>query len=73
MNNKINNSEMPDLKQKSSDFFYSSTSEPDLVAKEIVSLMAERIPNYYKEISSDDIQVITPMKAGLAGANNLNI
>ena len=70
---KINNSEMPDLRQKSSDFFYSSTSEPDLVAKEIVSLMAERIPNYYKEISSDDIQVITPMKAGLAGANNLNI
>ena len=70
---KINNSEMPDLRQKSSDFFYSSTSEPDLVAKEIVSLMAERIPNYYKDISSDDIQVITPMKAGLAGANNLNV
>ena len=70
---KINNSEMPDLKQKSSDFFYSSTSEPQLVAKEIVSLMAERIPNYYKEISSDDIQVITPMKAGIAGANNLNV
>ena len=45
---KINNSEMPDLRQKSSDFFYSSTCEPGLVAKEIVSLMAERIPNYYK-------------------------
>ena len=70
---KINNSEMPDLRQKSSDFFYSSTSEPDLVSKEIVSLVAERIPNYYKDISSDDIQVITPMKAGFAGANNLNI
>ena len=70
---KINNSEMPDLKQKSSDFFYSATSEPGLVAKEIVSLMAERIPNYYKDISSEDIQVITPMKAGLAGANNLNV
>lgn len=70
---KINNSEMPDLKQKSSDFFYSSTSEPQLVAKEIVSLMAERIPNYYKDISSDDIQVITPMKAGIAGSNNLNV
>lgn len=70
---KINNSEMPDLKQKSSDFFYSSTSEPSLVAKEIVSLMAERIPNYFSGITSDDIQVITPMKAGLAGANNLNV
>lgn len=70
---KINNSEMPDLKKKSSDFFYSSISEPALVAKEIVSLMAERIPNYFNEFESDDIQVITPMKAGLAGANNLNI
>ena len=70
---KINNSEMPDLKQKSSDFFYSSTSEPGLVAKEIVSMMAERIPNFYKDITSEDIQVITPMKAGLAGANNLNV
>lgn len=70
---KINNSEMPDLKQKSSDFFYSSTSEPALVAKEIVSLMAERIPNYYKDITSDDILVLTPMKAGVAGANNLNV
>lgn len=70
---KINNSEMPDLKQKSSDFFYSSTNEPGLVAKEIVSLMAERIPNFYRDITSDDIQVITPMKAGLAGTNNLNV
>lgn len=70
---KINNSEMPDLKQKSSDFFYSATSEPQLVAKEIVALMAERIPNFYGNITSDDIQVITPMKAGLAGSNNLNV
>lgn len=70
---KINNSEMPDLRQKSSDFFYSSISEPALVAKEIVSLMADRIPNYYKDITSDDIFVLAPMKAGLAGANNLNV
>lgn len=70
---KINNSEMPDLKQKSSDFFYSATHEPELVAKEIVSLMSERIPNYYADLTSDDIQVITPMKAGFAGTNNLNV
>lgn len=70
---KINNSEMPDLKLKSSDFFYSATSDPELVAKEIVSLIAERIPKYYGDITSDDIQVITPMKAGFAGTNNLNV
>ena len=70
---KINNSEMPDLKVKSSDFFYSSVSEPEMVAREIVSLMAERMPNYFKDITSDDIQVIAPMKAGLAGVDNLNV
>ena len=62
---KINHSEMPDLKAKSSDFFYSSTSDPQAVANEIVSLISERMPKYFKDITSDDIQVITPMKAGL--------
>ncbi len=70
---KINHSEMPDLSVKSSDFFYSPTSDPDAVANEIVSLMAERMPKYFKDISSDDIQVITAMKAGTAGVDNLNI
>ncbi len=69
---KINNSEMPDLSVKSSDFFYSATSEPEAVANEIVSLICERMPKYFSDISSDDIQVIAPMKAGLAGTNNLN-
>ena len=69
---KINNSEMPDLLQKSSDFFYSKTSDPEMVASEIVSLITERIPKYFG-ISSDDIQVIAPMKAGLAGTLNLNV
>lgn len=70
---KINNSEMPDLKYKSSDFFYSSTYEPSQVANEIVSLITERMPRYFEYLKSEDIQVIAPMKAGLAGVDNLNI
>lgn len=70
---KINNSEMPDLSKKSSDFFYSPISDPEAVASEIVSLISERMPKYFKDISSDDIQVITPMKAGFAGTTNLNV
>lgn len=70
---RINNSEMPDLKVKSSDFFYSSTHEPQAVANEIVSLISERMPKYFKDITSDDIQVIAPMKAGVAGVDNLNV
>jgi len=70
---KINNSEMPDLKFKSSDFFYSATSDPNKVANEIVSLICERMPKYFDFLKSEDIQIIAPMKAGIAGVDNLNI
>lgn len=70
---KINNSEMPDLSVKSSDFFYSSVGEPEAVANEVVSLLLERMPKYFENLTSSDIQVIAPMKAGLAGVDNLNI
>jgi len=68
----INNGEMPDLTEKSDDFFYSSSFEPNEVANEIVEMVSRRIPNYKKEIKSENIQVIAPMKAGIAGTNNLN-
>ena len=68
---KINNGEMPNLQEKSSDFFYSNKFEPAAVAEEIVDMVATRIPNF-KNIESKDIQVLCPMKAGLAGSNNLN-
>ena len=70
---KINHSEMPDLKKKSSDFFYSATHEPQAVANEIVSLITERMPKFFEDLESEDIQVIAPMKAGLAGVDNLNV
>ncbi|MBQ8425772.1 MAG: ATP-dependent RecD-like DNA helicase [Clostridia bacterium] len=69
---KINNSEMPDFKVKSNDFFYSPTFEPEKVADEIVSLISERMPKYF-DLTSDDIQIIAPMKAGYAGVDNLNV
>jgi len=68
---KINNGEMPNLTEPSSDFFYSSKFEPAVVAEEIVEMVSSRIPNF-KNIESKDIQVLCPMKAGLAGSNNLN-
>lgn len=69
---KINNGEMPDLSQKSEDFFYSSKFEPAVVIEEIVDMVSIRIPNY-KNISWKDVQVIAPMKSGLAGVDNINI
>ena len=69
---KINNGEMPDLTIKSDDFFYSSKHEPNVVIEEIVEMVASRIPNF-KGVSHKDIQVIAPMKSGLAGVDNVNL
>lgn len=69
---KINNGEMPNLAQKSDDFFYSAKYEPSIVLTEIVEMVASRIPKF-KNIEPTDIQVIAPMKAGLAGVDNLNL
>ena len=69
---KINNGEMPDLSQKSDDFFYSSKFEPNVVIEEIVEMVASRIPNF-KGVTPKDIQVIAPMKSGLAGVDNVNL
>ena len=70
---KINNSEMIDLSQKSNDFFYSGASEQAEMAKKVVSLMADKIPSNFPDLTTDDVQIIAPMKVGQAGVNNLNI
>ena len=68
----INQQEMPDLGKKSEDFFYSSGGDPKEVATAIVDMVSHRIPNYMK-MKPEDIQVIAPMKSGVAGTLNLNV
>lgn len=67
----INNSKMPLLDNKSSDFFYESKKEPSEMLNSVVKLTCERIPNYLKTDASK-IQVLAPMKSGLCGVDNLN-
>jgi len=69
---KINNGEMPDLTNKSSDFFFESCDSVAKIRDAVVSLSTTRIPNYLK-IPHSKIQVLCPMKVGEAGMNNLNI
>ena len=72
---KINNGNIPDLSGgKNSDFFFISIEDGDKerVVNEIVSLCSERLPTYYKVNPISDIQVLTPMRRGDSGADNLN-
>ena len=68
----INKGVMPDLTNRSSDFFYKETDSVMAMREAVVSMATTRIPKYLG-IGSDKIQVLCPLKMGEVGMNNLNI
>ena len=70
---RINHGEIPDLSNgKDTDFFFIKQEDTEQAAKDIVDIVKNRIPKAYG-YGIDDIQVLTPMKNGAVGTNNLNI
>ena len=70
---RINAGRMPDLSNgKETDFFFLAKEEPEQALGEIVELVKNRLPRFYK-VPSSAIQVLTPMQRGVAGATNLNL
>lgn len=68
----VNEGKFPDISNgKNSDFFFLNREEPEVIAKEIVELVKNKLPNYYK-VKPSEIQVLTPMQKGIIGAINLN-
>lgn len=53
------------------DFFLFPADEPEAIAELVVDIVARRIPRKFK-LHPRDIQVLTPMHRGPAGAGNLN-
>jgi exodeoxyribonuclease V alpha subunit len=71
---KINRGELPTLlNSDSTDFFFMQESDNAKIADVITELCEHRLPGKYGFDSMKDIQVLTPMYKGDAGANNLNI
>ena len=70
---KINEGELPDLTCNSnSDFFFIEENDPEKAVEKIVKLCVERIPKFYKVNPIYDVQVLSPMKKGVLGTDNLN-
>lgn len=70
---KINLGQIPDLSNNnSSDFFFINNENPDDIVSEIKELCFKRLPKTYKVDVISDIQVLSPMKKGLLGTENLN-
>jgi exodeoxyribonuclease V alpha subunit len=66
----------PDLRAESGsrqDFYFIGREDPQEVLDTIVRLCTERIPRSFGLDPVDDVQVLSPMNRGEAGAQNLNL
>lgn len=68
----INLGEMPVFNADNSDSFLVKANSYDEIMNKVIELTADRLPNFKECNAIDDIQVITPMRKGVLGANNLN-
>jgi exodeoxyribonuclease V alpha subunit len=71
---RINKGMMPYLtsKGKKNDFYFIEQEDPERVIDIILRLVKERVPSSFGFDSVNDIQVLSPMHRGVAGAANLN-
>lgn len=69
---RINNGEMPELKERTKDFFFMRRMTPENSVDTILELYKTRLPNTYSLNPITDIQVLTPMKKGITGTVELN-
>jgi exodeoxyribonuclease V alpha subunit len=68
---RVNRGEMPDLRQRKSDFFFLPCRSEQEVAQTICDLCARRLPKNMG-IAPEQIQVLTPTRKGGVGTVNLN-
>jgi exodeoxyribonuclease V alpha subunit len=70
---RINNGEFPMLSKTAGDFFLIEETDPAAVAGTIVDLCSRRLPAKFGFDRFRDIQVLSPMYKGDAGATSLNL
>ena len=68
----INHGEFPDISVKDSDFVFLERDGAEAAAQTVVSLFRTKFLTQYFDIESSEIQVLSPMKKGVAGVVNLN-
>lgn len=69
---KIQAGQMPAVNIENGDFFFLSCENPNQIAETVVELCAERLPKKYGFHSFHDIQVLTAMRKGVCGVEQLN-
>lgn len=70
----INEGKMPILNSKNSDFYLERAADSNIMMEKIIGLVKTRLPKFNKSWDSiKDIQVLSPMRKGDMGIDNLNI
>ncbi len=70
---RINEGQLPEFSGRDSDFFMISRPSMTMGVREIIELCTQRLPAFLKsENPLEDIQVLTPVKRGDAGVEQLN-
>jgi exodeoxyribonuclease V alpha subunit len=62
----------PELGREGGDFFFIEAGEPERAAELVLAVVRDRIPRRFGLDPLRDVQVLTPMHRGAAGAENLN-
>lgn len=68
----INHGRMPEINNKSRDFFVMNYSDFQQVSDTVVELVTARLPKF-TGLPSSEIQVLGALKSGVAGVENLNV
>ncbi len=68
----INKGKMPEINNKSRDFFVMNYNDFQQVSDTVVELVTTRLPKF-TGLPSSEIQVLGALKSGVAGVENLNV
>lgn len=68
----VNHGQMPDIKNKSKDFFFFYKEDPEEAAELTVDIVCNRIPEKFGFDPVEEVQVIAPMYRGPVGVIALN-
>ena len=69
---RINKGILPDLAEKTSDFFFLRRTSPDRTLETIIELCTERLPKNMG-VDPSQIQVLSPTRKNQTGTENLNV
>lgn len=72
----INQGKMPNLNNSQmgeTDFYFLESEDPDKTIEKIKNLVKTHIPKNFGFNPLKDIQILSPMKSGVVGTNNINL